>query len=223
MRKKGFTLAEILVTLGIIGVVSALTFPTVTQDITKQKVGPSLAKAVNTLEKANASLLKNTNTRSIYDACNTGDNDYSIETEYLSCLITNSDIMAAPLTGTSYGDSTYNNCIAGKDNIAFCTGTIDVSQGTTSLKNYHGTAVNIIIDINGPAGKPNKLGKDAFSFLVDFYGTLIPYGGRHYNVFMGKSTDAPLWQTTCNGDNFSNRMACAGSIVDNNWKVIYNY
>ena len=226
MRKNGFTLAEVLITLGIIGVISALTLPTVTQDVTKQKVGPSLAKAVNTLENANTNLLKSTDTRSLYDACNNGTEEYnanSVETEYVSCLLNHSNIFGVQVPGTNYGEQDYNNCLMTKDGIAFCTGELGVSATDKSPKNYYGRAINIMIDINGPETKPNKIGKDAFSFLVDFYGTLIPNGGRQYNVFMGKATDAPLWETTCSGVSITDRMDCAGSIVDNNWKVIYNY
>ncbi len=227
MRKNGFTLAEVLITLGIIGVISALTLPTVTQDVTKQKVGPSLAKAVNTLENANTNLLRNTDTRSLYDACNNGTEEYepnSVETEYVSCLLNHSNIFGTQLTGTNYGGIDYNNCLMTKDGIAFCTGELGVpSSGGKSPKNYYGLAVPIMIDINGPETKPNKVGKDAFSFLVDFYGTLIPNGGRQYNVFMGKATEAPLWETTCNSESITDPIDCAGSIVDNNWKVIYNY
>ena len=36
--KSGFTLAEVLITLGIIGVVAAMTIPTIMQKITKRKL-----------------------------------------------------------------------------------------------------------------------------------------------------------------------------------------
>ena len=55
--KKGFTLSELLITLGIIGVISALTLPSVINNASDAKVGPSLAKAVATFEHANVALL----------------------------------------------------------------------------------------------------------------------------------------------------------------------
>lgn len=51
--KKGFTLAEVLITLGIIGVVAALTIPTLIANHRKQVVTTSLKKIVNTLLNAN--------------------------------------------------------------------------------------------------------------------------------------------------------------------------
>jgi len=53
MKKKfGFTLAEVLITLAIIGVVAALTAPTLIQQVGQAKIGPSLSKFVNTFETA---------------------------------------------------------------------------------------------------------------------------------------------------------------------------
>ena len=58
MKKKlGFTLAEVLITLGIIGVVAALTAPALVQNAGTAKVGPTLAKVVSTMENANEQIL----------------------------------------------------------------------------------------------------------------------------------------------------------------------
>jgi prepilin-type N-terminal cleavage/methylation domain-containing protein len=50
MKKNGFTLAEVLITLGIIGVVAALTAPALVKNSGQAKIGPALAKFVNTFE-----------------------------------------------------------------------------------------------------------------------------------------------------------------------------
>lgn len=47
-RKTAFTLAEVLITLGIIGVVAAMTLPTLIQQHQKQVYVTQLQKAVNT-------------------------------------------------------------------------------------------------------------------------------------------------------------------------------
>ena len=47
MKKNGFTLAEVLITLGIIGVIAAITLPTLMSDTTSAQIGPKLAKAVS--------------------------------------------------------------------------------------------------------------------------------------------------------------------------------
>lgn len=57
MKKIGFTLAEVIITLGIIGVVSTLTAPSLVSSYQKTKVGPTLRKFINTIENANQSIL----------------------------------------------------------------------------------------------------------------------------------------------------------------------
>ena len=47
-----FTLAEVLITLGIIGVVSAITLPTVVQNYQKQATVAKLKKAYTTINQA---------------------------------------------------------------------------------------------------------------------------------------------------------------------------
>lgn len=50
MLKRGFTLAEVLITIGIIGVVAALSTPAIMRNTQNAKIGPQLAKFVSTLE-----------------------------------------------------------------------------------------------------------------------------------------------------------------------------
>ena len=58
--KNGFTLAEVLVTLGIIGVVAALTTPALIQNVGDAKIAPKLQKANATFETA-AEMMLNAN------------------------------------------------------------------------------------------------------------------------------------------------------------------
>ena len=52
LRKAAFTLAEVLVTLGIIGVVSAMTVPTLMQNYQRQSYVTQLHKVYNELSQA---------------------------------------------------------------------------------------------------------------------------------------------------------------------------
>ncbi len=52
MIKKGFTLAEVLITLAIIGVVAALTIPTVVRNYQKQQTVVKLKKVYSVLNQA---------------------------------------------------------------------------------------------------------------------------------------------------------------------------
>ena len=55
--KKGFTLAEILITMGIIGVVSAITVPALMNRMNAQTLTPSLAKSVHDIENATLNII----------------------------------------------------------------------------------------------------------------------------------------------------------------------
>lgn len=65
MLKKGFTLAETIITLGIIGVVVAITTPIVIHSTAKAQVGPKLAKTVAIFEQANAAILQTNNSNTM--------------------------------------------------------------------------------------------------------------------------------------------------------------
>ena len=52
MNKKGFTLAEVLITLGILGVVAAVTLPTMAADTKYKQLSVKLAKFASTTENA---------------------------------------------------------------------------------------------------------------------------------------------------------------------------
>ena len=68
MKKFGFTLAEVLITLGIIGVVAAITLPTLNSNTTMASIGPKLGKAVSVFEQANQALLTNMSVDGLTDS-----------------------------------------------------------------------------------------------------------------------------------------------------------
>lgn len=59
MKKNGFTLAEILVTLGIIGIVSAITVPSLMSNFQKKTYETSIKKAYNTVSNAVSTYMAN--------------------------------------------------------------------------------------------------------------------------------------------------------------------
>ncbi len=65
MKNKGFTLAEVLITLGIIGVVAALTIPQLYNSTRNAHLGAQYASAISTLENGIASYLYDNNVRTL--------------------------------------------------------------------------------------------------------------------------------------------------------------
>lgn len=198
MKKLGFTLAEVLVTLSIIGVVAAVTLPSLNANVQRAQIGPILAKAVNTLENANRMALQEYETRSLATAAN------CISGGTLSNYTA---IMDRYLSGSRNG-STFRS----KDGISYdFTGS--VVTGSSPLTNkYHNSAYTVTIDTNGDK-LPNAGGEDRYSVLVDFAGTVIPCGGQEENSYNGN--------TIKNDCRENPTAACTGNIADNGWKVIY--
>ena len=69
-KRNGFTLAEVLITLSVVGVIAALTIPQVAGNVRKAHYGANLGKAVQQIECGCSNLLQETYTES-------ADNSYS--------------------------------------------------------------------------------------------------------------------------------------------------
>ncbi len=257
MKKKfGFTLAEVLITLAIIGVVAALTTPTLVGSYQKSKVGPSLRKFSNTIETANQHIMGDndvdlithtaTNTEEYLEKLskylagaparkdNNGENENpedenAPQSEYMS--LDELEIPVLDYKGQdTLGSAPTQNYIFNFDtNDSFSIKFVDNIDANreNARASYKGKIANVYYDLNGFETKPNRLGKDIFVFTLDNNGNLIPCGGRlerdaysDVDKVMWKDGDVSL---QCNEDNAGGGMTCAGSIADNDWKVIYKY
>ena len=79
----------------------------------------------------------------------------------------------------------------------------------------------VIIDINGKT-KPNSIGKDIFVFELKADGTLTAIGAQGWSM-LGKEGNFH-WNdgnNLCNETSVGTGITCAGSIFENNLKVIY--
>lgn len=218
----GFTLAEALITLAIIGVIASITLPTLNSNVQKQQVGPALAKAINTLENANKLALSENGVRLLSE----------LEGEtYLDKLNTVSWQERNVIKNKSDLKSFCNNkpisCSTTKDGISFCVHEVGINGNYKDAPlPYHGTGVGVYIDINGDKG-PDIVTKDIFFVIVDNKGFVIPYGGREYHTYAPKARDYVLWEHDGGCDDSKakpkTRRSCTGSIVDNGYKVIYSW
>lgn len=220
-KKTGFTLAEILVSLGIIGVIAAVTMPTLTSNTQNAQIGPKLAKAVASFEQANKSLLTEKNVDSISE----GDL-IKQHSGYINMLSNHMNMVpftySATPTNTSMGNMitlVKSNAFRAKDGIVYF-----VSKGYSSsnmpdmtLPPHKRMVGAVYIDING-ATKPNTGGEDIFGFTLWDDGSLRPAGGQQWNG----SADDTTWETTCPIDGTPTvPISCTGHIFENNFKVLY--
>ena len=170
MKKKGFTLAEVLITLGIIGVIAALTLPTLSNNAQSQANASKLASTVSDLENAIGLILMTDSS----DPLQLHDMDYTSENLY--------DKLAKHMKISSANAVSYSGVTVPSDTI-FMTKSgaivyVENKQTEASgddkktVDNYFG---QLYIDVNGST-KPNKLGKDLFSFHLGEDGILYPMG-----------------------------------------------
>lgn len=165
--KYGFTLAEVLITLGIIGVVAAMTLPTLIQNYQKQEVVSRLKKAYSVISQATE--------RSKVDNGDIDQWEWDLRTtDFFDKYITNNMQLTQ---NCKLGQGCWNSSNAIFDlngNIAESITPyyrVQLSDGTSvAMVNQYGTSptdnhAHILVDINGNKG-PNKYGKDCFAFTL---------------------------------------------------------
>ena len=224
----GFTLAEVLITLGIIGVVAALTIPGLILNHQKKVTVTQLKKAYSEISQAvKLSQIQNGDisgwdfTLSGTDFYNTYLKDYFIKNKELpnsefkkEYIVTNmNDNECSSEVWCTQNDSYYvylsNGYIMG----------IMSHPGQTKYK-------SITVDING-FKRPNKLGKDFFVFSIIAPDGLVPYGYKDGGISAQKydTLDRDKLKGTneyaCNAQRKG--IWCSALIMADGWEIKDDY
>ena len=213
-----FTLSETLITLVIIGVVSAITMPSLIASWQKTRTVECLKKAYSTLSQTTNRAIADNGPISGWEVLGLSGKEFA--DIYLKPYL---NIMRDK-SSERFEYTTLNNIPESKNYHTFylLDGTkIGVSP---PFESEWGISINIFVDINGDA-KPNKMGRDVFFFIYWPYnsgskkasGTFIPYGGNfsRYNCING---DFPY---TCRKDKTGE--LCAALIMKDNWQIKEDY
>ena len=179
MMKKGFTLAEVLITLVIIGVVASMTIPTLMNSTQGTEYKTGFKKAMSTLNQAFSLNYAITATLPGEDdyASNKGMLDYFFK-KRLSVISTATSTSAfATGDGVSITASNENNVFYTSDGMRYVFNLDNASGVADSAGDkYYGT---ILVDVNGEKG-PNTLTTDATNpkdtYVMTFYGTRVVAG-----------------------------------------------
>lgn len=149
MKTKGFTLAEVLITLGIIGVTAALTLPSLINMHQEASIGPKLAKAVATFEEAATRVMveyPDLTLQEMYDK-----KDGTLVANLKKFIIISNEHLK---DGTKVS--------------------LEEVQTQKSISEQAGkSVVKIVVDINGKGGL-NTVGVDTFNLLLTNYGVVVP-------------------------------------------------
>lgn len=198
MKLKGFTLAEVLVAISIIGIVAMMTLPALNTNIQRQQVGPLLLRAIATLETANAIYAQENDILNFGNTCN----------NYASACFVNGGI-ARRIGAVQVNVPEYDVRPWG----ALRPQAFDTKNGFAYIMNDR----NIYIDVNGTTRGPNMFGRDLFYTVMDSDGKIFPFGSR-----VKLNDNDPTWENgNCDSSRVANIATCAGSIVDNGGRVIY--
>ena len=165
-KKAAFTLAEVLITLGIIGVVAALTLPTLIQNHQKQVYVTQLKKAYSTLNNA---INKMAVDEGVVDWSQTRcAQDYNVSSECFDALSKQFKIVKAKKGGEPC-NADWCTFKGYEDHWMFgdAATIIVTSDGITYLFECS-VFGSVFVDINGTVKGPNIDGRDRFEFFINY-------------------------------------------------------
>lgn len=197
--KKAFTLAEVLITLGIIGVVAAMTMPALMNKTRNKELHTAFLKTYSELNQV-AGLFKADYGVSVSEylaGSRVSTNAGKIFSYYKGSKITNKGGQGVAdeegnfvafypmntLNGKAYSGGANSQ---GKNSSFFCDNTVfqnNQSGALMILNDAPDAGQNgpvICVDINGKK-KPNRYGIDYFMFIFTVDGRVIPVGQEHKN------------------------------------------
>ena len=217
VRKIAFTLAEVLVTLGIIGVVSAMTVPSLMQNHQRKTYVTQLHKVYNELSQAALQYMTDKNAINLTEAGLIDGNAIDAFMKKYFKIVQDCNTDTADCIATDYKkmDGTSSKPFTDDEKYDFkhyilANGSL-ISLGAVST--YQ---IQIHLDINGKKG-PNILGRDTFAL----------------NLFSNGVIDDDCAQAPCSTDvredNFekycisstTSWWGCFGKILNDNWEMTY--
>ena len=241
---KGFTLAEVLITLSILGVVAAITIPNIVQNYQKRLTVTKLQKAYANLETAANNIMINSGCVGRDVSC-TGLFDITDSTEFKKKFIELSGLKIIKEKNTNYrvaylycsrqscnnteGDVNYNYYLAA-DNIGYAplceTKVFHTTNANLSEKSL---IVKVLTENKASKFGDLMLGKNVFYFVI--YGNftveplLVGFGGSYWPM---SSKGKYNWTSSGNTNHCSRTDTgahsgynCAAKIIQDGWKITY--
>lgn len=229
VKRFAFTLAEVLITLGLIGVIAAMTLPTLNAGINKRVIETRLKADYSLIQQ----VLKKAEASDVVIGADVSSNLESVKNYFESAIQPNMKYsnVCIKSRGCWHDGVTYN--LAGRQ--AYCDNpgigigydiiTINLLNGSTivmdwygkqSVRNYFGVdiatnyTITIFIDANGK-NPPNVVGKDIYA-LVNTPDGLVPAGMRVSKEEVDKNCSK-----SASGNNAG--YYCLRRVKENNWKI----
>lgn len=184
--KKAFTLSEVLLTLTIVGIISALIIPSLLNDINQQK-NINTWKSAYSLISSTTTIVKANNNGTLRDLIALND---GLKPEYIKYFNVKKDF--------GFNDyCTWSTCTIKRlngsleDGSQFDDGQFELSNGMfIFFQNNAAEPEHIWIDTNGVNYAPNTIGKDVFGILIydDGIKPMGSQGDSYVNTCINSST-----------------------------------
>lgn len=218
-NKLGFTLAEVLITMSIIGVVAALTVPNMVNNYQKEAQTVQIRKAINDMTNAVDLLItEEGKTKFSSTSVFTGKLPDGTPVSGIENFINNHFKVAQTTGGFA---STYKS-ISGESSAFSCNGSQFVLANSNALcikKDANKKNLHIIIDTNAQ-DKPNISGRDLFAYYIDKDGKISADEDsseitNEYGYVTGDDGTGNGCTTSTKGK------FCLSVLSGNNWKMTY--
>ena len=212
----GFTLAEVLVTLGIIGVISAMTMPTLIKNHQREVFVTQLRKFYSEFSQVIIDYQSKKNAVNLIEAglsSPSGVNTFM--NEEFKIVKTCEDAIEPCFAGD------YKTIKGGTVGIDISTSYVlanGVSIRMLSAIESVDKIANIMVDINGKNG-PNVLGRDLFFIALYKDGTMDDYVANNPAPLTHQQRETAF--ASCTSSNYSSGWGCFGKILNDNWKMNY--
>ena len=217
-RKIAFTLAEVLITLGIIGVVSAMTVPTLMQNYQRQSYVTQLHKVYNELTQA---AVQYQNDKNAVDLKEAGLTSQAAAEEFIESnfkIVQNCGANKTPCFANTYRK------IANSQNIGWNSIRTNyvLASGATLGVGYNPLSsdclLELYVDTNGAKG-PNIAGRDLWALFLYKDGSVDDFSGDPPPLTTAQRETA--FTTSCTSDNANSWNGCFGKILNDNWQMTY--
>ena len=229
-KKCAFTLAEVLVTLGIIGVVSAMTVPTLMQNHQRKTYVTQLHKVYSEFSQAFVRYQTDHNAINLVEAgLSSSDKTTDFMTQYFK-IVNDCGTKYRPCFADEYrsidGTKTFSTNVETSDGVkcfviasgaSICVSPIAVYE---TSENFYGGLITI--DVNGVNG-PNIGGRDMF--IARFYqdGSIDEY--KEINTCSDNSSNCISENREKRFESFCQKSplgdGCFGKILNDNWEMNY--
>lgn len=231
--KNSFTLAEVLITLGIIGVVAAMTIPSLIMTQQKQATATRLEKTFSILQQAFITAQNQSGQSQNWGqpASNWNDTDsytwwstYFLPYANLSatqiCSTTQGNASQCRISGITYLDSTADSGLSFSCQFGGC---YILNDGVyVHFSGVDNTSATILVDINGKAS-PNSYGRDIFKLSLNYPLGTLDMSGKGLSRTQLLSDNYYDCNKTSRPANYAKGSNCGYLIQIDGWKISDDY